>query len=88
MRDRRAKEIVETIDALNRQRDTAVARFEEAIKGYEKELETLKATADTVVQPDKPTKEPAKEPAKDTKSTTTATAAAGKAAAKSRKKDG
>ena len=27
LRDRRAKEIVETIDALNRQRDTAVVRF-------------------------------------------------------------
>lgn len=90
LRDRRAKEIVETIDALNRQRDTAVARFAEAIKGYEKELEALKTPADTA-QPDK---KPAKEPGTDTKSTgTAATAAAAttatrKSAAKSRKKDG
>lgn len=81
LRDRRAKEIVETIDALNRQRDTAVARFAEAIKGYEKELEALKTPTDTV-QPDK---QAATKSTKDTKSAATAVR---KPAAKSRKKDG
>lgn len=87
LRDRRVKEIAQTIDALNRQRDTAVARFAEAIKGYEKELEALKTPTDAP-PPDKKAAAGAATEIKATAKATEAKAAASKPAAKPRKKGG
>ena len=85
LRDRRAKEIVETIDALNRQRDTAVARFAEAIKGYEKELEALKALPEARPTEPRPADAPSPSNEKPTTVAASTTKAVRKAAAKPKK---